>query len=104
MVQHGKCIDMKKFEFSKLIVSIAVLINLIIVVWLCYMAYITQDTTPLCYLAVGDGGALATCCGFYYWKAKNENRYKHTERIVEKFAEKFGIDSAIVLVETILKD
>lgn len=95
---------MKHFEFSKLIVIIAILINIAIIGLVCFMVYKTNDTSPLCYLAIGDGGALATGIGFYFWKSKNENRYKHCKRIMEEWADKYDVETAIRLAETILKD
>lgn len=95
---------MKKFEFSKLVVVIAILINIAIIGLIGYIVYQTKDTTPLCYLAIGDGGALATCGAFYFWKAKNENRYKHAQRIMEEWADKYGVETAIQLADTVLKD
>lgn len=95
---------MKKFEFSKLIIAIAILLNIAIIGFVCYTVYLTQDTSPLCYLTIGEGGALATGVGFYFWKSKNENRYKHCQRIMEDWADKYDVDTAIRLAETILKD
>lgn len=42
--------------------------------------------------------------GFYYWKAKNENRAKYAYKFIDKFAEEHGIDSAIRVSEVVLKD
>ena len=95
---------MKRFEFSKLIVIVAILLNVAIIGLVCYMVYKTNDTTPLCYLAIGDGGAMATGIAFYFWKAKNENRYKHAQRIMDEWADKYGVETAIQLADTVLKD
>lgn len=95
---------MKKFEFSKLIITIAILLNIAIIGFVCYIVYKTNDTSALCYLSIGEGGALATGIAFYFWKAKNENRYKHCQRIMEEWAEKYDVETAMRLAETILKD
>lgn len=94
----------KKFEFSKLILAISLVLNIAIIAIVCYIVIKSGDTSPLCYLAIGDGGALATTIAFYFWKSKNENRYKHCHRILNECAEKYGTDTAIQIAEIILKD
>jgi hypothetical protein len=42
--------------------------------------------------------------GFYVWKAKNENRAKYAQRFIAEIAEKYGIESAALIAETVLKD
>lgn len=42
--------------------------------------------------------------GFYVWKAKNENRAKYAQRFIAEIAEKYGIASAALIAETVLKD
>lgn len=91
-------------EFSKILVAVAIIINLIIIIFTVSICRETNDTSALGYLAIGDGGALATAVGFYFWKSKNENRYKHCQRIMNEWAEKYGVDTAIQLADTILRD
>lgn len=54
--------------------------------------------TPLSWAETGASS------GFYYWKSKNENRSKHTQRFVNKFAKEYGIDAALRMAEIVLKD
>lgn len=42
--------------------------------------------------------------GFYVWKAKNENRAKYAQRFLSEIADKYGIESAVLIAETVLKD
>lgn len=42
--------------------------------------------------------------GFYYWKSKNENRSKYTQKFVKQMAEKYGVDAALRAAEIVLKD
>lgn len=42
--------------------------------------------------------------GFYVWKAKNENRAKYAQRFITEIADKYGIEAAALIAETILKD
>lgn len=41
---------------------------------------------------------------FYYWKAKNENRIKLTEKMVADLADKYGIDAVVNLAGLVIKD
>ena len=59
----------KKREFSKIIITIVGAATLV-VVWK------TSDTAPLAYLIPSVFGELATATGFYFSKAKAENRIK----------------------------
>lgn len=49
-------------------------------------------------------GEVAVATGFYFWKSKNENRYKYTHKFVMELADKYGIDAALRAAEITLKD
>ena len=63
-------------EFSKKILIFAGLVNVIVVGFSLYMMYRTCDLTPLAYLIPAVAAETATGTGFYYVKAKVENRLK----------------------------
>ena len=42
--------------------------------------------------------------GFYYWKAKNENRAKYAQRFLNEFADKYGADVALRAAEVVLRE
>ena len=67
---------MKKIEFSKIIVVIVSAMTLAVMAFTCYMVYDTKNLEPLPTLITLVFGAFATCSGFYYSKAKIENRIK----------------------------
>lgn len=46
----------------------------------------------------------ATATGFYYWKARNENRAKYAQRFIKEIAKEHGMDSALRLAEVVLKE
>ena len=48
--------------------------------------------------------AFDVALGFYFWKSKNENRSKYTQKFVKQMAEKYGIDAALRAAEIVLKD
>ena len=67
---------MRKFEFSKIIVVIVSAMTLGVVAFTIYMVYETKNLDPLNTLITVVFGAFATTTGFYYSKAKIENRIK----------------------------
>lgn len=66
----------KKLEFSKKILIIAGVINVVVIAFTLLMIWRTNDTTPLSYLLPSVAAEVATGTGFYYNKAKVENRIK----------------------------
>lgn len=67
---------MKKMEFSKLILIIAGITNFAVIAFSCVAMIVLGDLSPLCYLIPSVAGEVATATGFYYSKAKVENRIK----------------------------
>ncbi|MEG2018546.1 MAG: hypothetical protein RR128_08825 [Clostridium sp.] len=63
-------------EFSKKLFIGVSLLNIVIVVFTLIMIWKTLDLSPLSYLIPSAFGELATATGFYYSKAKAENKIK----------------------------
>lgn len=66
----------KPIEFSKLILIVAALVNVAVILFTFIMVWRTCDLTPLQYLIPAVAAETATGTGFYYAKAKVENRIK----------------------------
>ena len=66
----------KKIEFSKLIFVGVSMLTLAITVFSCCMMWITMDTSALAYLIPAVFTEMAAATGFYYTKAKVENKIK----------------------------
>ena len=66
----------KKREFSKIILACVGTVTLVVTVFTLAIVWKTGDTTPLAYLIPAVFAELATATGFYYSKAKAENRIK----------------------------
>lgn len=66
----------KKVEFSKLIFVGVSVLTLAITVFACRMIWITMDTSALAYLIPAVFAEMASATGFYYTKAKSENKIK----------------------------
>lgn len=63
-------------EFSKLILIVAGAINVVVIAFTMVMVWITLDLTPLQYLIPSVAAEVAAGTGFYYHKAKVENKIK----------------------------
>lgn len=66
----------KKVEFSKLIFVGVSVFTIAITVFSCRMIWITMDTSALAYLIPAVFAEMASATGFYYTKAKTENKIK----------------------------
>ena len=66
----------KKVEFSKLIFLGVSIATIAITVFSCRMIWITMDTSVLAYLIPAVFAEMASATGFYYAKAKAENKIK----------------------------
>lgn len=63
-------------EFSKKILVVAGITNAVVIVFTMIMIWRTCDLSPLAYLIPSVAAEVATGTGFYYSKAKVENRIK----------------------------
>ena len=87
----------KKREFSKCILVVAGILNVIVIAFTCIMVWRTCDLTPLAYLIPSTAAEVATGTAFYYNKAKIENRIKLKAIYgVEFTPDDFGEDSSSV--------
>lgn len=66
----------KKVEFSKLIFLGVSVVTVAIILFSCRMIWITMDTSALAYLIPAVFTEMAAATGFYYSKAKAENKIK----------------------------
>lgn len=93
-----------KIETSKLILimdfTVAVLLTAVVVIGV----WLERDAYQVTVIAACWDAQLTAAVGFYYWKAKNENRSKYAMGLVKDLAEKYGMDAVIGLANTILKD
>jgi len=66
----------KKMEFSKKIFFGISLVVLLVVLFSLYMVWETKDTYTLAYLIPAVFGVMSIATGFYFNKAKAENKIK----------------------------
>ena len=74
----------KKREFSKIIITIVGAVTLVVSAFTMAVVWKTSDTAPLAYLIPSVFGELATATGFYFSKAKAENRSNFEKYMVLK--------------------
>jgi len=67
---------MKKTEFSKLIFIGVSVLTVAVTLFSCFMIWETKDTSALAYLIPAVFTEMAAATGFYYNKAKAENKIK----------------------------
>ena len=68
--------EKKKVEFSKLVFMGVSIVTIAITVFSCRMIWLTMDTSALAYLIPAVFAEMASATGFYYSKAKAENKIK----------------------------
>lgn len=67
---------MKKIEFSKQIIITVMCVNVIVLVASFALMWKFGDLTPLTYVIPSVGVEVSSATGFYYWKARIENKIK----------------------------
>lgn len=91
-------------EFSKIILICKYIVSFLLILSTVIGTLINRDVTALAALA----GASVLIDGYdtkhYYWKARNENRAKYAQEFVKSIAQDYGIDAAIQMSETVLKE
>ncbi len=94
----------KSTEFSKIALMLQYVVSFLLVATTVIGTLIGCDVTAVAAIAgtsiLVDGYATK----HYYWKARNENRAKYAQEFVKSFAETYGIEAAIQLAETVLKE
>jgi hypothetical protein len=91
-------------EFSKKLLYFSWIVTLVLTgisVWFSLKNFPIDALTIITPLAWAETG---TATAYYYWKAKNENRAKYTQKFLNEMAEKWGTDTAVRIAEIVLKD
>lgn len=95
---------MKKIETSKLILCVDFVVAVILSAIVVTGAFMERDMAYVATIAAGWDAQLGVATGFYYWKAKNENRAKGTQQLIQTMAEKYGIEAVAQIAELIYKE
>lgn len=97
----------KKLCCSKKIVVVSYVATGLLTATLVLGVFLAPVETSLSPLEVVTGlawGETAVASGFYYWKARTENKIKLTKAMVDDWADKYGIDAVANLAGIILSE
>ena len=91
-------------EFSKKLLLLSWTVTLILTVLTIWMSLNGLSTDAMYVIAPLAWAETATATGYYFWKAKNENRAKYAQQFLERLGEKWGPEAALRVAEIVLKD
>lgn len=91
-------------EFSKKLLLLQYIVSAVLILVTMIGCFSDHDVAAVADLARTSVLVDGTVTGFYLWKAKNENRAKYAQKFVRQFSDKYGVDAAIRIAETVLKD
>ena len=89
---------------SKIVLFVDFLVALTLTALVVVGAYQGKDMSQITTIALAWDGQLAVVVGFYFWKAKNENRSKGVQKLVRDMAEQYGIEGVARIAEIIFKE
>ena len=91
-------------EFSKKLLLSSAAVTLILTaltIWMSQNAMPLDAMLVIAPLAWAETGAAT---GFYFWKAKNENRAKYAQQFLREITKEWNEETAIRMAEIVLKD
>lgn len=91
-------------EFSKKLLLCSAAVTLILTaltIWMSQAAMPLDAMLVITPLAWTETGAAT---GFYFWKAKNENRAKYAQQFLRDITKDWDAETAIRIAEIVLKD
>ena len=91
-------------EFSKKILYIVGILTTAVVIATFVVMWYTQNVEPLQVLIPAIFAEAAAGTGFYYWKAKTENKIKITKQLILDVADQHGIENAIEIARVCFHD
>lgn len=94
----------KRLSTSKQILRANFIVAFFLLAAVILGAFLEKDMSQVAAISIGWDAQLTTSIGFYYWKAKNENRSKYAMKLVEKLAKKHGFENVVDLAQVVLKD
>lgn len=89
-------------EFSKKLVIWSWSVTCTLALLTILAVFLQIDASELGVLTGLSFAETGVATGFYYWKAKSENRIKLTKQMMKDWAEEYGVDSVVSLAPLIL--
>ena len=96
--------NFSRMETSKKILAGSWAVFLTLLALCIILKFKGEDISDFVTLTLGSLGEVTAAHGFYYWKAKNENRAKGAQKLVKQLAAEYGIDAAARFAEIVFKD
>ncbi len=93
-----------KIPTSKLILAVDFAVAILLTGAVAAGAWLGRDVYQVTAVCACWDAQMTAAVGFYYWKAKNENRSKYAMALVRDLAQEYGIENVISLANTVLKD
>ncbi len=91
-------------SYSKTIVNRSWVAATVLTAAVIFGSAFSLDVSNITTIAALAWGEVSLAHGFYYWKARSENRSKHAMELVRDLADEYGIDAVISLAGTILQE
>ena len=91
-------------EFSKKLLYFSWAVTLMLTSLLVYFSVVSMPVDGLLTVASLSWAETGVSTGYYYWKAKNENRAKYAQNFLKEIANEWGVDTAVRMAEIVLKD
>lgn len=91
-------------EFSKKMLVFSWIVTIILTVLTIVFSLKGLPTDAMYVITPLAWAETATATGYYFWKAKNENRAKYAQQFLERLADKWGTEAALRVAEIVLKD
>lgn len=91
-------------EFSKKMLFFSWSVTLILTALSIYFSLESMPMDALYVITPLSWAETGTATGFYFWKAKNENRAKYAQRFLKEVSKEWGTETAIRISEIVLKD
>lgn len=91
-------------EFSKKLLYFSWAVTLVLTFLLVYYSVECMPIDGLLTVASLSWTETGVSTGYYYWKAKNENRAKYAQNFLKEIANEWGVDTAVRMAEIVLKD
>lgn len=91
-------------EFSKKVLVVSWCITIALTIVACLLSVFALPVDNITTLAALSWGEVTAVNAFYFWKAKNENRYKLTKQMVKDWGEQYGADFIAQIISTLLPE
>lgn len=91
-------------ELSKKLLYFSWAITLLLTSLLVYSSLVSLPLEGLLTVASLSWGETGVSTGYYYWKAKNENRAKYAQKFLKEIANEWDVDTAVRMAEIVLKE